>query len=70
MSLRADKPHLTPTKAILVYEERFDCSDFYTAAHHQGLEVTQIDNALLHPKYQDPDRIHVLQITLRAITEL
>ena len=65
MSIRVDKPDLTPTKAFLVYEERFDCSAFFTSADSQDLEVTHIDNSLLHPKYQDPDRIHVLQISLR-----
>jgi hypothetical protein len=57
--------HLPPSVALFVYEERFDCSDFFQHAASLNLVVTHIDDRLLHPVYQDPGRIHVLRITLR-----
>lgn len=51
------------SKTILVYEERFDCSDFERFAEMHGLRVEKVDNSLLHTKYQDPGRIHVLELT-------
>lgn len=67
MLLRADKPDLPPTKAFLVYEERFDCSDFFRAASTYGMLVAKVDRMLLHPRYQDPDRIHVLEVSLSGV---
>eukprot|EP00540_Astrosyne_radiata_P005312 CAMPEP_0116853632 /NCGR_PEP_ID=MMETSP0418-20121206/18039_1 /TAXON_ID=1158023 /ORGANISM="Astrosyne radiata, Strain 13vi08-1A" /LENGTH=275 /DNA_ID=CAMNT_0004486093 /DNA_START=17 /DNA_END=845 /DNA_ORIENTATION=+ len=49
--------------AVLVYEERFDCSKFFVIVGALGLDVVFVDNSLLHPTYQDPGRIHVLKIT-------
>ena len=51
-------------KALLVYEERFDCSDFERFALVRGLHIKKVDNSLLHTRYQDPGRIHVLELTL------
>lgn len=62
--------HLPPSAALLVYEERFDCSDFFQHAAALNLVVTPIDDRLLHPVYQDPGQIHVLRITLVAATFL
>ena len=70
MLLRADKPDLAPTKAFLVYEERFDCSGFFRAARTYGMLVAKVDRRLLHPKYQDPDRIHVLEVSLSRVGQV
>jgi hypothetical protein len=65
-SLLSIRPaHLPPSIALLAYEERFDCSDFFHHAASLNLVVTPIDDELLHPVYQDPGRIHVLRVTLR-----
>ena len=52
-------------KAVICYEERFDCSQFFEAAEDAGLQVRHVSSDSLHPDYQDPGRIHVLLITLR-----
>ena len=50
------------SKAIIAYEERFDCSDFEVHAKANGLAINIVNNDRLHPVYQDPGRIHVLEI--------
>lgn len=57
----------TNSVAILVYEERFDCSDFFVCAQQLGLLVQTVDNSTLHPTYQDPNHIFVLRITLSPV---
>jgi Lysine methyltransferase len=56
------------THAVLAYEERFDCSAFYTYAKGYGLEVERIDDDWLHPCYRDPGRIYVLRIRMAEST--
>jgi Lysine methyltransferase len=60
-------PPPPPVQAILCYEERFDCSDFFTWAAQYGLQATKIPPRLLHPFYQDPERIHVIRVTMANI---
>ena len=68
-SLRSNQMQRQQSMAILCYEERFDCSLFFEAAAKLKLQVERISNDLLHPKYQDPGRIHVLKITTLQLTE-
>lgn len=51
--------------AMVAYEERFDCSDFFSCCSTYGLVVEQIPDDWLHPDFQDPGRIHVLQIRMQ-----
>lgn len=51
-------------RALICYEERFDCSSFFVAADACGLCVVQVANQQLHPRYQDARRIHLLRIVL------
>jgi len=54
-------------EAFLAYEERFDCSLFYTYANELNIEVQTISNDELHPLYQDPGIIFVLRLTLKDV---
>jgi hypothetical protein len=63
--LRRSKLTKPEPKAVICYEERFDCSQFFEAAEDAGLQVRHVPNDSLHPNYQDQGRIHVLLITLR-----
>lgn len=52
-------------QVILCYEERFDCSLFfdYMKEHgHNIIEIEVIPDSLLHPIYQDPGHIKMIQI--------
>jgi hypothetical protein len=61
---------MTIPVAILAYEERFDCSNFFSRAKALDLNVEEIDSTWLHAKYQDPERIHVLRITCNIASTL
>jgi hypothetical protein len=62
--LRRSKLTKPEPKAIVCYEERFDCSSFFDAAEASGLQVWHVPSDSLHPDYQDPGRIHILLMTL------
>jgi hypothetical protein len=49
--------------ALICYEERFDCSAFFQQARNLNLIVEHVPKEFLHPKFQDPGRIHLLRIT-------
>jgi predicted nicotinamide N-methyase len=53
-------------EVFLAYEERFDCSLFYTYADEFNLQVDRISDDELHPIYRDPGIIFVLHITLKV----
>jgi hypothetical protein len=57
-------PSSPPCMAIICYEERFDPCAFFAEAKLLDLRVEPVSMNLLHEKYRDPDRIHVLRITL------
>jgi hypothetical protein len=50
--------------ALIAYEERFDCSDFFTHVANCGMGVEWVPNDELSTKYQDPGRIHVFRLRL------
>ena len=49
--------------ALICYEERFDCSAFFKEAERLQLIVEKVPDDSLHPKFQDPGRIHLLKVT-------
>jgi len=48
--------------AILVYEERFDCSPFFDFCKEFELTVEFVHNDELVAPYKDPGRIHVIKL--------
>ena len=53
-------------RALIAYEERFDCADFFAQAEACGLAVEWVSNEDLHPQFRDPGRIHVFRLRIAA----